>query len=173
MHDLPKMQCFRWFSFCQVDEENNGETVFMPVSVELTRAYGSSSSGKCGPKEASFPAVVMSGNVGSLSLFFSLFSSPARLALLSPGQRQRADWVAAAKGQLQGSSSAPRAESPAARDKCKGPAGLLIAVMRAGLGAGVSNWVEIQRKEAKSRKESSGSKLNLHLEGQLQMLQIS
>lgn len=167
MHNLPKMQCFCWFSFCQVDEENSGETMIIPVSVKLTKAYGINVSGRCRPKEASCPMALMAGYVSSLS-FSSLLSvlPPALLALLSLNHGQRADWAAVAQGQLQGS-------HPAARDKGKCPVGLLSAIVPAGLGAGVSDWVGIQRKEARSRKESSGFKLNFHLEGQLQMLQIS
>lgn len=86
MHELPKMQHFHWFSFWQVDEENNGKTKFMPISVKLNQTYGSRSSAKC---QVLWHCVSWLGTwVSPLSLFFPLFSSPAPLALLSPGQWQ-------------------------------------------------------------------------------------
>lgn len=115
MHSLPKTQRFCWFSFCQVDEENSAEAVFMPVSVELTRAYGCSSSGKRGPKEAGFPMAPKAGYVGSRSLSRLLSVPSSRPACSAVPRPTTKGWLSSSgQGTAAGSSSAPlpRAESP-------------------------------------------------------------
>lgn len=122
MHELPKMQHFHWFSFWQVDEENNGKTKFMPISVKLNQTYGSRSSAKC---QVLWHCVSWLGTwVSPLVSFLPsvLISCPACSAVSRPMTKWHRD-------SCRGAALLPVLGHPAARDKCKHLTGLLVAIV--------------------------------------------